>query len=110
MERHIILHVPEVIWGTSLAVVQTSGEHAMNGGQFSALPMAWRALFALLLLNGVAIGWFAAHAVSLSGASGMRLSAIGLAALALLTLYATWTRKAWAAWSAIAVASGVLTI
>src|SRR6266542_1718170 len=82
----------------------------MNAGQFSALPMAWRALFVLLLLNCISIGLFVAHAVSLSSAWGMRLSSIGLAALALLALYAVWGRKAWAAWSALAVACGVLTV
>ncbi len=82
----------------------------MNAGQFSALPMAWRALFVLLLLNCISIGLFVAHAVSLSSAWGMRLSSIGLAALALLALYAVWGRKSWAAWSALAVACGVLTV
>ncbi len=53
---------------------------------------------------------FPAYAFSLPGAGGMRLSAIGLAALALLTLYALWRHYVWAAWSALAVVSGKLTV
>lgn len=83
----------------------------MNSAQFSALPLNHRALLVLLLVNCIWIGLvFPAHAFSLPSSWGMRLSAIGLAALALLTLYALWHRKAWAAWSALTVVSGTLTV
>jgi hypothetical protein len=83
----------------------------MNWGRFSALPATQRALFVLLLVYCIPIVLiFPAHAFSLPGAWGMRLSAIGLAALALLTLYALWRQKVWAAWSALAVVSGKLTV
>jgi hypothetical protein len=79
--------------------------------QVSALPLTHRALFVLLLVNCIPIGLvFAAHALSLPSAWGMRLSAIGFVALALLTLYALWQRKDWAAWAALAVASAIWTV
>jgi hypothetical protein len=68
-------------------------------------------LLLLLLVNFAWIGLvFAAHAFSLPSGWGLRVAAIALAALALLTLYATWSRKDWAAWSTLAVASGALTV
>jgi hypothetical protein len=83
----------------------------MNVAQFSALPLNHRALIALLLVNCIWIGLvFPAHVYSLPASWGLQLSAIGLAALALLTLYALWHRTSWAAWSALAVVSGILTV
>src|SRR5689334_18291849 len=71
---------------------------------------AYRALFFLLLADCISVGlFFPAHAFSIP-AWGMRLSAIGLAALALLTLYALWQCKVWGPWSALAVLSAILTI
>lgn len=81
----------------------------MTGGGFSALPSAHRALLVLMAINGAVVGWFVVHAFSLVGAWGMRIGAVALAALALLTLHAIWAQRPWAAWSALAVASGELT-
>jgi hypothetical protein len=83
----------------------------MNPGPFSALPTTQRALFVLLTVYCIPIGLiFPVYAFSFPGAWGMRLSAIGLVVLALLTLYAIWQQKVWAAWSALAVVSGKLTV
>lgn len=78
---------------------------------FAALPLRQGALLVLLLVGGAWIGFvFAAHTATQLAASGMWLSLIGFVALALITLYAIWKRKVWAPWTALAVASGMLTI
>ena len=78
--------------------------------QSSALPWGHRVLFALLLVDIIWIGLvFPAHALSLQS-WGMAISATGLVALALLTLYGLWQRAVWAPWLSLAVASGILTI
>jgi hypothetical protein len=82
----------------------------MNATGFSALPPGNRVLFFLTLALCVRVGVFANHAFSLQSARAMQLSAIGLALLGLLTLYALWRSKDWGPWSALAVLSGTLTI
>jgi hypothetical protein len=82
----------------------------MSSTGLSALPLRNRALFFLLLVLGIRTGLFLVHINTLPSARGMQLSAIGLAALTLLTLYALWRAKDWAPWSALAVVSGSLTI
>ena len=82
----------------------------MNSVQVSALPPSHRALFALLLVDTIWIGWvFGAHAASLPG-WGMRISVVALVVMALLTLYGLWQRKVWAPWLSLTVAAGILTI
>jgi hypothetical protein len=82
----------------------------MSSTGFAALPLRNRALFLLMLVLCIRIGMFLIHATALQPARGMQISAIGLAALALLTLYALWQARDWAAWSALAVVSGTWTI
>ncbi len=83
----------------------------MSSTEVSVLPWSHRALLVLLLINCIPIGLiFPVHAFSLPSAWGTRLSAIGFVALALLTLYALWQRKDWAAWAALAVASAIWTV
>ena len=78
---------------------------------FAALPLRHRALFVLLLVGSAWTGFvFASHAATQPAAGGMWLSLIGFVALALVTLYAIGQRKAWAPWTALAVASGMLVI
>ena len=78
---------------------------------FAALPPRHRALFALLLVGSTWIAIvFAVHTARQPAAGGMWLSLIGFVALALVTLYAIWQRNAWAPWTALAVASVMLTI
>jgi hypothetical protein len=87
------------------------GSRAMNLAQFSALPLSHRALFVLLLVTCIWVGLFySIHVYSLPFPWGMWLSAIGLAGLAVLALHALWQRNDWAAWLALAVVSGLLTI
>jgi hypothetical protein len=78
---------------------------------FAALPLRQGALLVLLLVGTAWIGFvFATHTATQLAASGMWLSLIGFVALALVTLYAIWHRTVWAPWTALAVASGMLTI
>ena len=78
---------------------------------FAALPLRHRALFVLLLVGSAWTGFvFATHTATQPAAGGMWLSLIGFVALALVTLYAIGQRKAWAPWTALAVASGMLVI
>src|SRR5258707_7270417 len=94
-----------------LRLHERTGGHAMNSPQYSELPLTHRALFVLLLLSCILTGLiFPTHAFTLPSAWGMRLSAVGLGALALLTLYALWDRKVWAAWATLAVVSGIWTV
>jgi hypothetical protein len=84
-------------------------EGAMTG--FAALPLRQRALFVLLLVGSAWTGFvFATHTATQPAAGGMWLSLIGFVALALVALYAIGQRKAWAPWTALAVASGMLVI
>jgi hypothetical protein len=82
----------------------------MSSTGFSALPLRNRALIFLMLTLCVRIGLFLVHAAGLLSARGMQMSALGLVALALLTLYALWQSKDWGPWSALAVLSGTLTV
>src|SRR5438477_2551449 len=88
-----------------------TGRPGMTLGQFSKSPAIYRTLFVLLFAYSIPIVFiFLPYTFSLASAWGMRVSAIGLAALALLTLWAVWRQEVWAAWSAIAVVSGKLTV
>ena len=78
---------------------------------FAALSLRQRALFVLLLVGSAWTGFvFATHTATQPAAGGMWLSLIGFVALALVALYAIGQRKAWAPWTALAVASGMLVI
>ena len=78
----------------------------MTLGHFARSPAIYRTLFVLLFAYSIPIVFiFLPYTFSLASAWGMRVSAIGLAALALLTLWAVWRQEVWAAWSAIAVVS-----
>jgi hypothetical protein len=82
----------------------------MNATGSSALPLRNRVLFFLTLALCIRVGVFAIHAVSFPSARGMHLSVLGLAVLALVTLFALWRAKDWGPWSALALLSGTLTL
>ena len=83
----------------------------MKLGQFSKLPAIHRTIFVLLFAYSIPIVLiFLPYTFSLANSWGMRVSAIGLCALALLTLLAVLRQEVWAAWSALVVVSGKLTV